>query len=98
MKADMIKFTIEQYFVFSCLFWCMHRILIEGFKIALGYYEARFNKTLFEIPEIFLCGRCLTFWFVLVMTFNPVSAAAIAVFVHLIESVFVYLGINTSIK
>jgi len=98
MKTEFIKFTIEQYFIFACLFWSFHRIAIEGLKIMLGYYEARFNKELFSIPEIMLCGRCLTFWFVLIMTFNPISAAVIAVFVHLIDSVFVYLGINTNIK
>jgi len=98
MTTYLMEYTLQQYFFAACLFWCLHRIFIEGMKIIIGYIEARLEKKLFEIPEIFLCGRCFTFWFLLIGTFNPITAAVVAVLVHFIDSVFIYLGVKTPIK
>lgn len=89
INPDFLKF-----FSLACLAWSVHRIMIAGIKIILEKIQDEPVK----IPEIFLCGRCFSFWVSLIVFLNPIIAAVVAVLVQLIESVFVYLGSKTPIK
>ena len=95
MLSQLIDHIIEEFFFLGCFAWSVHRIGIAASKIAIERFS---KKKPFLIPEIFLCGRCFSFWAALVLSFNPVTASVVAVMVQFIESVFVYLGSKTPLK
>ena len=85
-----LKQTFFELLAFACVLWSVHKIIIRGIELI--------SKELIErLPEFVLCGRCFSFWFVLITTFDLITAGTIAVFVTLIEGAVLFLDSNSKI-
>lgn len=100
-----ISYTTIGILTTACVFWCVHTLGVKVFDFILTVIEAAlesFKDREFNLkknlPKFIYCGKCSSFWFVLIVNWNLYDASVIAVAVFFIELVSVYLESNSKTK
>ena len=82
------------YMELACLMWATHSILMQCYKFLAKHLT---NGEL-KLPKVLLCNHCFTFWVIIILTFDPVTAAVCSAGVYLFTGVTNYLCSNSKVQ
>ncbi len=100
-----INLTAQSILVNACVFWCVHNLAIKVLNTTIivieVFVKAFFNKKIQVkkiIPTFLYCGKCCSFWAIIILNQNIYQAALIAVMVYFIDLVSEFLKSKTDVR